>query len=103
MAIEPSIPDYKRDILKCLLDFKEEFNYLLKHPNRLSTEKIKDFKGGIKNLKRLSLILQDDEFQRKMDRFFILINNLSNDFETIKRDDLDLIFERLNNLIKHLE
>ena len=73
METEPSIPDYKRDILNDLLEFKIEFNYLLKHPNMLSKEKLKDLKGGMKNLKRLSLILQDDEFQRKMDRFFILI------------------------------
>lgn len=103
MATEPSIPDYKRDILNDLLEFKKEFNYLLKHPNMLSTEKVKDLKGGIKNLKRLTLILEDDEFQRKMDRFFILINNLSNDFETIKRDDLDLLEERLDSLIKDLK
>jgi hypothetical protein len=102
MATEPSIPDYKRDILNYLLEFKKEFSYLLKHPNILSTEKIKDLKGGMKNLKRLTLILEDDDFQRKMDRFFVLINNLSNEFDTIKRDDLDLLEERLNELIKDL-
>lgn len=102
MATEPSIPDYKRDILKYLIDFKTELKWCLKNPSRVTEQKIEDFKGGIKNLKRLTVILDDDEFQRMMDRFFILINNLSRDFETIKREDLDLIDERLDWLIKYL-
>ena len=103
MATESSIPDYKGDILKDLEEFKNEFTWAFDNPHKVSKEKIEDFKGGIKNIKHfIKDKITDEMFIRDLDRFQILISNLPSKFTDIDKERMEMLFERLEKLIKDL-
>ncbi|MFA6119017.1 MAG: hypothetical protein WCT85_04965 [Parachlamydiales bacterium] len=100
MSIEPSIPDYKRSLIENLEELKKEFSWCIKHPQKVSTEKINDFKRGVRNLKYFAQDkIIDENFNRDLDRFEVLIKKLPNMISDIEKSTVEMIFERIEKLI----
>jgi hypothetical protein len=103
MAVEPSVPDYKRTLIHNLEEFKKEFYWCLRNPTKVTQEKIKDFKLGVKNLKYFfSEKIPDEKFIRDLERFDVLINKLPKSLSDIEKNTVELIFERIQKLINDL-
>ncbi|MBN2480018.1 MAG: hypothetical protein JXA94_07300 [Parachlamydiales bacterium] len=103
MAVEPSVPDYKRDLIRDFNELKKEIKWAIENPSKISKEKIKDFQRGIKNLEYIAEDkIKDVNFLRDLHRFHILITNIPNKLSDIDKERVNLIFERLENLINDL-
>lgn len=103
MAVEPTIPDYKRSLISNLEELKKELLWCLKNPKKITAEKIKDFKYGVINLKTFfSEKITDEKFKRDLERFEVLINKLPNSLTDIEKETVKMIFERIEKLINDL-
>lgn len=104
MALDPSIPDYKKILINNLNELKSEFKWCLENPTHVTKEKILDFKRGVKNLKYFILEkIESEVFARDMERFDVLINKLPKEISDIEITTANLIFERLEKLIHDLK
>ena len=102
-AAEPSIPDYRRDIIRDLEELKTQMHWAFDNPHKVTEEKMKDFKGGVKNLQYIAKEkIKDESFMRDLDRFHALISNLPKHISDIDKERMELIFSRLEKLIKDL-
>ncbi len=103
MAIEPSIPDYKRTLINNLQELKDELKWCIDNPQKVTKRKIEDFKRGVKNLKFFTQDkITDKKFLRDLQRFDILIARLPNTLSDLEKSEIDHIFERIENLINDL-
>ena len=103
MAVEPSIPDYKRTLINHLDELKSEFKWCLDNPQKVDNEKIKDFKRGVKNLRYFTQDkITDEKFIRDIERFDVLIGKLPSNLSDVEKQTIELIFERIEKLINDL-
>lgn len=103
MAVEPSIPDYKRTLINNLQELKEEFKWCTNNPDKVSKRKIEDFKRGVKNLKYFTQDkIRDESFLRDLKRFDVLIGSLPNNLSDLEKAQIEHIFERIEHLINDL-
>ncbi len=103
MAVEPSVPDYKRSLINNLEELKREFYWCLKNPQKVTPEKMKDFKRGVKNLRYFfSEKIKDEKFNRDLERFEVLINKLPKYLNDIEKNTVEMIFERIEKMINEL-
>jgi len=103
MATEPSIPDYKRALVNDLEELKKEFLWCINNPQKVSREKILDFKRGVKNLKYFTLDkIEEEKFIRDIERFDVLINKLPETLGDIDTTTIEMVFTRIENLINDL-
>lgn len=103
MAVEPSVPDYKRTLISNLEELKKEFYWCIKNPKKVTHDKIKEFKHGVTNLKLFfSEKIKDEKFIRDLERFEILISKLPNSLTDIEKSTVQMIFERIEKLLNDL-
>ncbi|NGX28976.1 MAG: hypothetical protein K940chlam1_01168 [Candidatus Anoxychlamydiales bacterium] len=103
MAVEPSIPDYKRTLINNLDELKQEFKWCLDNPQKVDKEKIADFKRGVKNLRYFTQDkITDEKFIRDIERFDVLIGKLPTALSDIEKETIEMIFERIEKLINDL-
>ncbi|NGX34963.1 MAG: hypothetical protein K1060chlam1_01328 [Candidatus Anoxychlamydiales bacterium] len=103
MAVEPSVPDYKRTLINNLEELRVEFRWCVDNPKRVTARKIEDFKRGVKNLKYFTQDkITDEAFLRDLQRFDILISKLPDMLSELEKEQIDHIFERIENLINDL-
>ncbi|NGX62893.1 MAG: hypothetical protein KR126chlam6_00295 [Candidatus Anoxychlamydiales bacterium] len=102
-AVEPSVPDYKRSLINNLEELKKEFKWCLDNPKRVSTAKIEDFKRGVRTLRIFTQEkIKDEKFIRDIERFDVLISNLSENITDIEKAQIEMVFERIQKLIHDL-
>lgn len=103
MAIEPSVPDYKRTLINDLEELKKEFFWCLQNPEKVTSDKIKDFKIGVKNLRLFfAEKIKDEKFNRDLERFEVLIKKLPKKLSDVEKSTVQMIFERIEKLLNDL-
>jgi len=104
MSTEPSVPDYKKILVNNLEELKKEFDWCINNTKKVTKDKIVEFKKGVRNLKIYSENkITNPHFIRDMDRLEILIKNLPNKISDIERKTIEMIFERIQNIINEIE
>lgn len=103
MSAEPSVPDYKRFLMKSIEEFKNEFFWAIQNPRKVTSEKIKDFKHGLSNLKLFfSDKIKEEKFIRDLERLEVMIYKLPKTLSEVERSTIHVIFERIEKLLNDL-